>query len=154
MFLWFLQFIKCHNSFIDTFNLLRLFGIDITGCTFGLSEMNTSTEDAENKFIQPGSANEYLLGGAFYQSNSNQDHDAFQVKYDEDGSQNSSTIPVNMRDMVNILWHSVLLRISDIIIHILIDYLDNIIKLFIIRRKFVILPTIQPTCFLQATMAT
>ena len=65
--------------------------------------MNTSTEDAENKFIQPGSANEYLLGGAFYQSNSNQDHDAFQVKYDEDGSQNSSTIPVNMRDMVNIL---------------------------------------------------
>ena len=66
--------------------------------------MNTSTEDAENKFIQPGSANEYLLGGAFYQSNSNQDHDAFQVKYDEEGSQNSNTIPLrDMRDMVNIL---------------------------------------------------
>lgn len=65
--------------------------------------MNTFIEDAENKFIQPGSANEYLLGGAFNQSSSNQDHVAFQAKYDEDGSQNSSTIPVNIRDMVNIL---------------------------------------------------
>ena len=80
-----------------------MFGIDITGCTFGLSEINTSTEDAENKFIQPGSANEYLVGGSFNQSNSNQDQVAFQAKYDEDGSQNSRTIPVNIRDMVNIL---------------------------------------------------
>ena len=75
--------------------------------------MNTSTEDAENKFIQPGGASEYLLGGALNQSHLNQDHEAFQAKYDEDGSQNSSIIPVNRSDMVNILWSSVLLHISN-----------------------------------------
>ena len=65
--------------------------------------MNTSTEDAENKFIQPGGASEYLLGAALNQSHLNQDHEAFQAKYDDDGSQNSSIIPVNRSDMVNIL---------------------------------------------------
>ena len=70
--------------------------------------MNTSTEDAENKFIQPGSASEYLLGGTLSQAYLNQDHGAFQDKYDEDGSQNRSTILLNRRDMVSILRRSLL----------------------------------------------
>ena len=83
--------------------------------------MNTSTEDAENKFIQPGGASEYLLGAALNQSHLNQDHGAFQAKYDEDGSQNRNTILLNRSDMVSIPRRSVLLYISNIIMHILKD---------------------------------
>ena len=38
---------------------MRLFGIDITGCTFGLSSVNTSLENAEEHFIRPNISNNF-----------------------------------------------------------------------------------------------
>ena len=38
------------------FDLLRLFGIDITGCAFGLSGVNPAINDAEENFIRPKDA--------------------------------------------------------------------------------------------------
>ena len=38
------------------FELLKLFGIDITGFAFGLSSVNSITNDAEEDFIRPKNA--------------------------------------------------------------------------------------------------
>ena len=42
--------------FLAKFDLLRLFGIDITGCAFGLSGVNPAINDAEENFIRPKDA--------------------------------------------------------------------------------------------------
>ena len=49
------------NFIKGTFDLLRLFGIDITGCTFGLSSLSTSVEIADENFIHPEQVNEFIL---------------------------------------------------------------------------------------------
>ena len=38
---------------IGTFDILRLFGIDITGYTFGISGVNSTIDEAEEHFIRP-----------------------------------------------------------------------------------------------------
>ena len=41
--------------------MLRSFGIDITGCTFGLSCLSASTDNAEENFIHPEDTDEFML---------------------------------------------------------------------------------------------
>ena len=40
--------------------MLRSFGIDITGCTFGLSCLSASTDNAEENFIHPEDTEEFM----------------------------------------------------------------------------------------------
>ena len=48
-----LVFLMCFIFILGTFDLLRLFGIDITGFTFGFSIVDQTIYDAEDHFIRP-----------------------------------------------------------------------------------------------------
>ena len=42
--------------------MLRTFGIDITGCTFGLSCLSKLANDTEENFIHPSDVKGYVFG--------------------------------------------------------------------------------------------
>ena len=68
--------------------MLRLFGIDITGCTFGLSSLKSSTEDAENNFIHPKHANSFVLHNKLriLHTNDHETHNYMNTNYKQEAT--------------------------------------------------------------------